>query len=517
MLHKSRNFRVRNRNLRALVIIAGALVSVAEAKVDETKLSATVIDGASAYTPTELFSVYRNQLGRPITRDSAQAILAQIEALYQRDGYSRPELQLDDDLVNNGVLRVEVFEAQLTQVSFSGDAGPYAQQLQSWADELRSSVPLRTSQLQAMLQKMRELPGLTIRPATRRDEVRRNAYALTVDVKYKPLDLIVQASNRGTDEIGPVFAFSQLIGNNLLGWRERAGLLASSAIDTNEYYGGGLFFDAPVTARDTRFTATAFASRSNPSEEIDRDDRYLRERASLRLTQPLDVPFGRSLALTAGLDWDDLEVLRSQFRFRDERLRVAELGARASGRFGTNSQYLLAMQLRQGMDGFGSRLDAKDLAYDPRRTDFLAVRMQFTQLTRFAQRWTVRVDALGQNSPYVLPDSERYKIGGERLGRGFEVTEIAGDRGIGAKAELRRDLIGTANAGVRMSAYGFYDFAAAWKQDVSGRESAVTSGLGLAFEYGAVGGSVEVAKPLTHADVEGQRDTKVFAELRLKL
>jgi hemolysin activation/secretion protein len=517
MLHKALSFPVNSVNFRTLVIIAGALAGAAEAGVDDTKLSATVIDGVSVYSPRELFSVYRDQLGRPITRDSARAILAQIEALYQRDGYSRPELQVDDDLVENGVLRVEVFEAQITQVIFSGDAGPYTQQLQSWADELRSAVPLRTAQLQAVLQKMRDLPGLTIRPATRRDDARRNAYALTIDIKYKPVDLILRASNRGTEEIGPVFAFGQLVANNLLGWRERAGLLFSSAMDTTEYYGGGLFFDAPVTAQDTHITVTTFASRSNPTEEIDHDDRYLRERTSLRVTQPFDVPVGRSVALTAGLDCDDLEVFRSQFRFRDERLRVAELGARASGRVGTNSQYALAMQLRQGIDGLGSRLDAKDLAYDPRRADFLAVRMQFTQLTRFAQRWTVRLDALGQTSGYVLPDSERYKIGGERLGRGFEVSEIAGDQGIGAKAELRRDLTGTANATTRTSLYGFYDFAAAWKQDMPGHESAATSGLGLAFEYGPLGGSVEVARPLTHADVEGRRNTKVFAELRLKL
>jgi hypothetical protein len=56
--------------------------------VDEPTLSATVIDGSSAYTPTQLFAAYRDQLGRPINPSSAQAILAQIEALYLRDGFT---------------------------------------------------------------------------------------------------------------------------------------------------------------------------------------------------------------------------------------------------------------------------------------------------------------------------------------------------------------------------------------------------------------------------------------------
>jgi hemolysin activation/secretion protein len=115
----------------------------------------------------------------------------------------------------------------------------------------------------------------------------------------------------------------------------------------------------------------------------------------------------------------------------------------------------------------------------------------------------------------VLPDAERYKIGGERLGRGFEVTQIAGDQGIGAKAELRREF---ANAPWgRPSVYGFYDFGAAWKQDRREQKSATTAGLGIAFDYLRLSGYFEVAKPLTHADVEGNRDTKVFAEISMRL
>jgi hypothetical protein len=33
---------------------------------------------------------------------------------------------------------------------------------------------------------------------------------------------------------------------------------------------------------------------------------------------------------------------------------------------------------------------------------------------------------------------QRFKIGGDRLGRSYEVAEIAGDQGIGAKVEVRQ-------------------------------------------------------------------------------
>ena len=138
---------------------------------------------------------------------------------------------------------------------------------------------------------------------------------------------------------------------------------------------------------------------------------------------------------------------------------------------------------------------------------------QATIYRRLAERWALRFDAFAQTSGYVLPDSERFKIGGDRLGRGFEVAEIAGDRGVGGKLELRRDLRNTESLVGRLSAYGFYDIGAAWKQDQPGRESAATAGLGLAMQGAALTGYLELASPLTGPDIEGKRDASLFAEL----
>ncbi len=517
MFHKACKSRVTSTASTAVVIIAIAFGSAAAHAVDEPTLNATVIDGSRAYTPTQLFAAYRDHLGRPINTSNAQAIITQLEALYLRDGYTRPEFRLDQDLSASGILRIEVFEAQITRVVFSGDAGPYDARLEELASNLSLSVPLRTADLQTALQAMRELPGLTVRASTRRDESRRNSYALTITTEYKPFDASVQLSNRGTREIGPMFAISQVVANSLFGWRERLGVFASAATDPDEYRGGGVFFDVPVTEAGTHLTTTAFSTQSNPTEVPDRNDRYDRERMSLRASGTLDTDTSAKLSWSTGFDWDDLKISRDHERLRTEKLRVVEVGGRISGRMGTSSQYLLGLQVRRGLNGLGSTLDAMDLADDPRRKDFLLTKLQFTELVRFAQRWSVRLDAFGQQSAYVLPDGERYKIGGERLGRGFEVTEIAGDQGLGAKAELRRELSSAAAMVGKTSVYGFYDFAAAWKQDQPGRESAASAGIGFAMEFWRLSGFIEVAKPLTHADVEGDRDAKVFAEVKLKL
>lgn len=500
---------------RLLVIIALAVTSFADAHAAERPvLSSAVIRGVSAYTPAQLFAAYRDQLGRPITRESAQAILLAIEEMYVRDGYSRPGLRLRDDLVADGILRIDVSEPRITRVTITGDSGPYRETLESLAAGLADEQPLRRLEVQRVIQRMRELPGLSVTANTRRDTAQPDGYELALDASFEPIEGVVRLTNRGTREIGPHFMLGQVVANSLFGQAEKLGLLFGTAGDFDEYHGFGAFADVPVRAGGTRAMVMGFRSLSEPHEAPqDLPDEFVRDKISLKVTHPLQLDSGRRVSVSGGLEVDDLEIERDGLLIREDRLRIAELGGRLSWRSGDSTQYLGTLELRRGLDGLGSELRAADLAADPRRRDFLLTRLQLVRLTRLSEVWSLRVDALAQHSGYVLPYSERFKIGGDRLGRGFEVAEIAGDRGVGAKAELRRDLPGAAGFFGKASAYGYCDYGAAWKQDVSGTESAGTAGVGLGARGGRMNGYLELALPLTHTDVEGESDASVFAEL----
>jgi hemolysin activation/secretion protein len=360
---------------------------------------------------------------------------------------------------------------------------------------------------------MRRIPGLTVTPSTRRGDGP-GAYELVLAADYSPVSGAVHVNNRGTDAIGPHFVLGQVAANDLLGRGEKLGLVFSSAADTDEYLGAGVFIDAPLGGGGTRGLAMLFRSESSPHENpVDSSDEYTRERVTLKLTRPLRQTAGMSLALTGALEAEDLTVDRDGVDVRDDRLRVLETGLRTTWRAWDTTQWSSTLELRKGLDALGAGLRADDLADDPRRVDFFLAQLQVTSSTRLNPSWTLRVDAFGQHSGNVLPDSERFKIGGERLGRGFEVAEIAGDSGIGAKAVVRRELTGSSSRIGPTSVYALYDIAAAWKEDLPGRESAATGGIGLALHGTRFSGYVEVVRPLTHADIEGKRSTAVFAEV----
>jgi hemolysin activation/secretion protein len=340
---------------------------------------------------------------------------------------------------------------------------------------------------------------------------------LDLDTDFDRVSGAIRLSNRGTDEAGPNFVLGQLMVNGLLGGNTNLGASFGAATDYDEYHGLGLLASVGVGGAEGRLSFSGFRSRSNPHELVDRDDSYLRDRVSLGFARPLPGFERATMSLTASLDLDDLTIRRAGEPLRAERLRMVTVGPRWLWNQGRAAQYFAAIEIVQGLDALGSGLTALDLAEDPRSVDFTLSRLTFTRVSRLGELWSVRLDALGQQSADILPYGERFKIGGDRLGRGFEVAEIAGDHGIGAKVELRRRLTNGPAPLRQGSVYGYYDVGAAWKQDIPGRESAATAGIGFARQSDRLSGTVELAKPLTHPDVEGREGLSLFAEIVLAL
>ena len=490
----------------------------ASAAAAAPNLVSVVVRGSTVYDAPALFDLYREQLGKPVTADSARAIVAALLRKYETDGYSRPQAKLDDGLLEVGVLRIDLSEPRIGEVRVNGDPGPHLERLETLGTKLRDDVPVTQAEVAETLRQMRSLPGLSLQATTARDDPSANVYRLDLDTHFDRTSGIVRLSNRGTDEAGPVFVLGQVVFNGLFGGQTNLGATFGSATDYAEYHGLGLLANVGIGTAGGRMSFSGFRSRSNPHEPVvDRDDDYLRDLASIAYTRPLPKFERANLVLSAALDLDDLTILRSGELLRDERLRMLSIGPRWGWRHERGAQYFVGVDVVQGLDGLGSDLRALDIEDDLRRADFTLTRVTFTRVSRFGESWTLRLDALGQQTPYILPYGERFKIGGDRLGRGFEVAEIAGDEGLGAKVEVRRSLDNAPAVLSGAALYGFYDIGAAFKNDVPGRESAATAGFGFAVQHRRMSSTIELAKPLTHPDVEGRKDLALFAELAVTL
>jgi len=475
------------------------------------KLGSAVIRDSSVYNSPELFDVYKIYLGRAVTANTAAEIANALQQKYLADGYSRPGYTIEDRGTASGIVRIRLVEASISNVSITGETGPYREKLERLVADLPSEQSLRPSEITDVLRDARRLPGIELSVAAEPDGQQSGRYTLTVDSAYKPFEGSVKVSNRGTQEIGRDVFFARVVTNSLFAREIAAGMFLTSAKDTDNYAGGGLFASAAIGTDGTNIQLQGAATSLSYDVQGIRVDQD-RTRSAFRLSHPFLRDSVRDLSIWTGFVTEDIDVAFDSAGSREERLRSLEAGSTLTWRE-HEKQYLLGLEFEQGLKGFGSRIDNVSTLADPPTTDFFIGRLRYARLAMLGDLWSWRLDFLAQASPHLLPSIKRFKVGGGRIGRGFEAAAISGDQGVGGTVQLKRQVANGVSWLERADLYGFYDVGSAWRNDASDRESASSAGIGVSLRGGRLSGYLELAKPLTHADADGQKDAGVFAEV----
>lgn len=492
----------------AVVIICCVSASICAA---DTLLGSTVVDGSNVYGFAQLFEIYKSHLGRPVNEQTAAAIGAALQQRYVDDGYSRPGYRIQDRGLHSGMVRIRLTEASITRVELVGRAGPHQQQLEELFGTLTSAAALRPGDITEALRQARRLPGLEVDVSVEPDASQSGAYRLAVKSSYKPVVGSVKLSNRGTEEIGRNLLFAQFVANGFPGKRSSSGLFVTSAENSSTYSGGGLFHNAAVGS-DGAMTQLQFAVTSLRIESdgvvVDQD----RQRWLAKYVQPFASRSDRDLSAFGGFEIDNLDVAQDGTASRRDRLHSLNLGVSANWR-GTGRSSLLSSEVELGMNGPGSNLGSSTQAEEPGQNSFSIWRVHYARTARLGESWTWRIDGYGQFSNDVLSSVKQFKVGGGRIGRGFEAAAASGDRGAGIKLDLRRPIGAEVPWFGPAQVYGYYDLGAAWRNDDPGRESGASTGVGLTTRGERFAGYLEVAVPLTHPDVDGSKDAGIFVEL----
>ena len=317
-----------------------------------------------------------------------------------------------------------------------------------------------------------------------------------------PLTGFAAADNRGSRLFGPVTMTAGASAYGLLGLNERIDGLVSVAPEHDSSLAfAQVVVDVPLPALDRtpldggRLELRADISRGDPdlARAGSPDDLTVTSNAT-DLAAGLIVPFVRTrsqnLTGRAGIEWQSAESVTGFAGTESSSTdRLAVLDARltwdVADRFGGVS--LIDAGLRQGLDAFGAEIGATGPAAGV--PDFTAATLTLSRLQRLgAGPWSVFVEATGQLAADVLPNSERFALGGAEIGRGFAPGNTTGDSGWGALLELRRQLSGTALGGAVEAAelYAFADYGQAFdrtgERDGATREDLGSVGIGARID-----------------------------------
>lgn len=504
-------------------------------------LGSLVFEGVSVYSEAELRPYYSDYVGRRIGIGDLDTITQAIQARYRNDGYIITRVVVAAQTraldVENAVITVRVVEAYVDKVVYGldieelGAGGRVKRILDKIARSCRPGdtppagrpCPLHQQVLERYLLLANDLAGVTISAVLTRAEVS-GAANLAVSVLKDRGEAFVALDNRGNRFIGSLLAESEITGNNLLGVNDRLRLTGNVSLNFDELKAFSVSEQVPIGSEGTTLTVLGSYLESQPSGLPQRIDSKSWQTA-LILTHPFIRTRARNLFVALTFNYVnsqlDIEGVRE---FEDIqsiiRLRGIYDFTDASG------INLIALEVNRGFKILGAAEQGDALSRERADGSFTSLYAEASRLQRITNRISLLLTVKGQYSFDNLLSSEEFAIGGDSFGRGFDMSELTGDHGVGGMAELQFGFELGGSRPIEFQLYGFVDAGKIWHKDGALTlsldddlsEDLVSAGGGLRFNFtDHFSGYVEASKPLSRVVAsEGNKDPRVFFGLSLR-
>lgn len=460
---------------------------------------------ATVYAPEELRFAYEDMLDKEISLLDTQTIIRRITDRYRNDTYILSQAFIPPQVLTDGTLVVHVIEGFISEVRFDGDIADGEQRLlDQYAEQIAKHRPISMNDLERYLLLMNDLPGVNARGLIRPSSVRFGAAELVVAVEETPYEGYVSVDNRGSKFVGPFQHTVSGTANSLFGWFDRTTVRTVTTSPTDELRFIDVQHVVPFGGDGARATFTASRSHTEPGDALKSVairgvSTFLQARASYPFLRSRRENFrGRIIFDMRDTDTD----IFTNTNLSTDRLRVA----RASGSYdfvdGLDGINAIDMQVSQGVNLF----NASDSGPLRSRTDgesrFTKISTDVSRTQELPMHMTLVTTATGQYSPHRLLAAEQFSLGGANFGSAYDPSELSGDYGAAAKAELRYGEYMNMEYLEWYQFYGFYDIGRVWINDggpgANDKMSLSSTGIGLRTSFmPSLSSSVEAALPLT--------------------
>lgn len=499
--------------------------------VPQFVLRQVVVEGATIYSPDTLAALYAPYIGQPADSGTIAKIEQAITVKYRDDGYILSRAIADSVNPQTGVVHVRVFEGYVDKVDIQpGDTGGALRGILEQiahachdGDQPRAGqpCPLNRDELERYLLMANDLPGVQASAVIQPSPNQVGAADLVVTVTQKPFDLSASLDNRNPVYFGRWRMAQSATGNNLLGLYDRTQVTTTESLPFKDLFGVGVTEQVPLGATGLTLAVGGSHSRARPGDALrPLNLRATADEGQLTLSYPLIRTRAQNLLLSAGIDLVNAHQHSFDATLFNDKARAVVAGAIYNLADAWNGTNTVDGGLTQGVNIMGATpensLVSSHLGAPP---DFTKADAEISRLQQLFPEWGLLGAATGQYSWSRLLAGEQFDFGGANYGRAYDESEILGDRGLAAKAELQYtpawgpDLLG-ADVLKSLQFYTYYDIGRAWVLDHPEPHHLTGASVGGGVRVGItpyLSSYVEIAKPLTRpvqADVLDGRSGK---------
>jgi hemolysin activation/secretion protein len=449
----------------ALLLLArGAFAAEAAAEAETFDILEYRVLGNTVLEPILLERLLYPRLGSGKTLDDVQAARADLERLYRDQGFGAVYVDIPEQTVDAGILRLQVTEGQLGRVRLSGaryfSAGRIRAELPSLQHEGALHLPTFQKELAAVNQMSRDRVVTPVLKA--------GAQPGAVDVELKvedslPLHGSVEVNNRYTGNTTETRTSLGLSYDNLFQkfhslsftWQASPERFRDSRVLALTYM-------APLASGDSLVfyvvdTNSDFAVIANDLSVLGQGRIY-----GSRLAKRLPSRPGFTQGLSLGVDVKDFtDNIRLPDDIEDSTpISYAVWSAAWSGGLDAGAvTTAFSLGANAGIGGVFNQTSEFAFKRYKARPSFLYLRGDVSHERPLAGGATVHARIAGQWAQSPLISNEQFGIGGADSVRGYLESAQLGDRGVLGSFELRSaslgGLVGLPQS--RLVVYGFYD------------------------------------------------------------
>lgn len=483
-------------------------------------LSAVVVEGSNVFDPSEFGPDYEEYLAGEISIDEIAQILERMTERYRKAGYTLSRAIAPPQDIQSGILTVRIIEGYVAQVEFTGDVGDTTA-FEPYGERLTLNRPLSQAALERYTLAISDVSGFDVVPSLKAIDEDKGQYLLEYKLSRKPVDGVAWINNRGTPEIGRLQSWVSAGVNSALGLRERIQLGAFTIPNEPEE---SIYVEAqysqPLGYEGTAWSFSAAKSLSDAGgSDAASEVESTFERLSAAIWYPIIRSRQENLWIRATFEYRNFHEESLGRTSTNDRLRVLR-GRISYWRDGVlNGTILAAFEMSKGLNILGeSTTGSNDLSRFDGESDFLKAHLELTRDQNVYKGFWIQASAMGQLANDRLLSSEEFSLGGSQFGRGYDFSEITGEKGVAISIEPRYwwNIEGEWLSG--LSVYGFYDWGAVWNDILNAgetRDSLASSGGGIRMFFNrGLRADIEIAIPLTRPVASTEDNgTRVFFSL----
>ena len=400
--------------------------------------------GLTGVPAAMLRDAYAGFIGKPGSLATLCAIRDRVGAALFRQGLLA-RVEIPEQRITDGVLTLDVIEANVAAVRVTGDGGPAARRIETYARKLRGMKPFDLDTAQRYLLLAAETPGIRLRTIVRPDPSgARGAIDIEIRVERDAVTGVVNAQNQQPKTAGRFGALARVDINSLTELGERTSLVYYHTVPDDEQFvvqgieevrlgGDGLVARGSLAYGETR-----------PGADLKRLAlRSISTVANLELAYPLVKLRRRELTVAGGFE---LASQSAKYRgagptLTEDDLRILYVRAAVEARpwFGPRQgSFGGEVMLRKGISGLGASDRGTTLVSRVEgKPDAFVARASADALFPAARLFSLHARIEAQYSGSALLSYEELPLGNLTIGRGYDPASATGDSGIAGALEAR--------------------------------------------------------------------------------